>query len=288
MDMSWDDVRILERVERKGSVSAAARELGLSVSTVYRRITALETAVGQSVVLRGPGPAVLTDAGRAMARVGRATRLGLTEVAAELRSQATSVAGRISLTTVEALAPLVAAPLAKLAIEHGLEVDLVLGDDGPSVRDREVDVALGIMKNPPPGCWGRKIGRLPYGVFATRDAIARKETRWVRRADALRHTPEAQWEEEHAGPAAARAPFTGLLALAAEGAGLALVPRLLAARHPSLVELAAFRAKVGPLSRTLWLLTHPDQRRAPRVLAVMRSLSASFAEAAREGRSPPG
>ncbi|MFO0612207.1 MAG: LysR family transcriptional regulator [Polyangiaceae bacterium] len=287
MDVLWDDVRILERVERRGSVSAAARELGLSASTVYRRLGALEAAVGQSVVLRGPGPAVLTDAGRAVARVGRSTRLGLSEVAAELRSQATSVAGRVSFTTVEALAPLVAEPLAELAIQHGLEVDLVLGDDGPSVRDREVDVALGIMKNPPPGCWGRKIGRLPYGVFATRDAIERKETRWVRRTDALRHTPEAQWEEEHAGPAAARAPFTGLLALAAAGAGLALAPRLLAARHPSLVELTSFRPKVGALSRTLWLLTHPDQRRAPRILAVMRALSATFAGSESDGHARP-
>ncbi|MFO0555696.1 MAG: LysR family transcriptional regulator [Polyangiaceae bacterium] len=276
MDVLWDDVRILERVERKGSVSAAARELGLSTSTVYRRVAALEAAVGQSCLLRGPGPAVLTQVGAAMARVGRTTRVGLDEVAAELRSQATSLAGPVSLTTVEALAPLIAAPLARLTREHGMEVHLTLGDDGPSVRDREVDVALAIMKNPSAGCWGRKVARLPYGVFATREVMVSSSPRWVLRAEALRHTPEAKWEETHAGPVAARAPFTGLLALAASGAGLALAPRLLAAQHPSLVEVTSFRPKVGTLGRTLWLLTHPDQRRAPRVLALMQALAASF------------
>lgn len=277
MELLWDDVRYLEVVERKGSVSAAARELGLSASTVYRRIAALEAAVGQSCVVRGPGAAVLTEAGLALARVGRHTRRGLAEFASELRTRESSLEGRVSFTTVEALLPLLAAPLAKLSAEHGLHVDLTLGDDGPSVRDREVDVALGIMSNPPPGCWGRKVARLPYGVFATREALARAPQRWVLRADSLRASAEAQWEKAHAGPASATAPFTGLVALAAQGAGLALLPRLLAAQHPQLAEVERFRGEVGALSRTLWLLTHPDHRRAPRVVALMRAVRSAFA-----------
>lgn len=276
MDVLWDDVRHLEMVERKGSVSAAARELGLSSSTIYRRIAALETAVGRSCVVRGPGPVVLTETGIALARVGRHTRRELNELAAELRANETSLQGRVSFTTVEALLPLVAGPLAKVATEHGLEVELFLGDDGPSVRDREVDVALGIMKNPPPGCWGRKVARLPYAVYGTSEASARSPRRWLLRAHALRATPEAQWEQKHAGLPAARLPFTGLLALAAQGAGLALLPRLLAARHPKLSEVEDYRAQVGSLSRTLWLLTHPDQRRAPRVVALMRAIQSAF------------
>lgn len=279
MDVLWDDVRYLEVVEREGSVSAAARGLGLAASTVYRRIAALEATVGQPCLVRGPGPAVLTEAGAALARVGRTTRRELNEVAASWRARETSLAGRVSFTTVEALLPLVAAPLARLSVEHGLEVELVLADDGPSVRDREVDVALGIMRNPPPGCWGRKVARLPYGVFATREALARESPRWVRRADSLRASPEARWEEKLAGPAAARVPFTALLALAAEGAGLALMPRLLAARFPGLVEVEAYRSRTAALSRTLWLLTHPDLRRVPRVMALMRAVQSTFAKA---------
>jgi hypothetical protein len=45
-----------------------------------------------------------------------------------------------------------------------------LGDRGPSVRDREVDVAVGIMRRPPPGCWGRRVAPLRYAVFGTRAA----------------------------------------------------------------------------------------------------------------------
>lgn len=277
MELAWDDVRILEVVERKGGVNAAARELAVSASTVYRRLAALEAVVGQSCIVRGPGPAVLTEAGLALARVGRHTRRSLGEFSAELRAKETSLAGRVSFTTVEALLPLVAGPLARLSAQHGLEVELHLGDDGPSVRDREVDVALGIMRNPPAGCWGRKVARLPYGVFGTREAIARSPPRWLLRADFLRASPEAHWEREHAGPAAARAPFTGLFALAVQGGGLALVPRLLAAQHPELVEVEEYRTKVGALGRTLWLLTHPDQRRAPRVAALMREIQAAFA-----------
>ncbi|MDQ3037487.1 MAG: LysR family transcriptional regulator, partial [Myxococcota bacterium] len=69
--MNWDDLRYLEAIARLASVGGAARELGVSASTVYRRIHALERSVGELCVVRGAGPAALTDRGRALARVGR-------------------------------------------------------------------------------------------------------------------------------------------------------------------------------------------------------------------------
>ncbi len=55
MNIVWEDVRYLEAVGRTGSVGEAARELGVSASTVYRRVGALESAVGHPCLARGPG-----------------------------------------------------------------------------------------------------------------------------------------------------------------------------------------------------------------------------------------
>jgi molybdate transport repressor ModE-like protein len=275
----WDDVRYLEAVERTGSVGGAARELGLSASTVYRRVAALEASAGQSCLVRGPGEAMLTDFGAALARVGRQTRKALAEAEGAARARDTGVSGEVSLTTVESLLPFLVGPIAALTAAYPLRVTLHLGDDGPSVRDREVDVAIGIMPRPPSGCWGRRLCALPCGVYGTPAAVARDPASWVVRAAAERHSPESAWEREHAAPVAAAAPFAALVSLVAGGVGLGLMPRLLAGRHPGLVEATAHRASVAGLTRTAWLLTHPDQRRNPRVVALMKALRQGFAGA---------
>ena len=69
--MSWDDLRYLEAMARGGSAAAAARELNVAVSTVYRRLGALEEDVGGPCVVRGADGVVLTDAGHALLDAAR-------------------------------------------------------------------------------------------------------------------------------------------------------------------------------------------------------------------------
>lgn len=277
MELPWNDLRYLEVLDRTGKVGVAARELGLSVSTLYRRMAELEQQVGELCLKRSPGGATLTDFGRSLAQVGRKTRSGLNDVLTQLRARETQVEGEVSLTTVVALLPLIEAPLAQLTQQHpGLHVTLHLGDDGPSVRLREVDVALSVVRRPPPGCWGRKVKQFPVGVFATREAAAQRPRRWVVRSLAELASPEFAWERAHAQRLAARAPFHALVELCAAGVGLGLMPRALAARHPKLVELREFAPKLGSLERTAWLLCHPDQRRTARVVALMNALAGAF------------
>lgn len=276
MTIAWDDVRFLEGIERLGNVSAAAREFGLSVSTLYRRITELETALGQLCLARGPNGG-LTDTGRAVVAVGRRTRQGLAEVTARLRAESTELEGEVTLTTVSALLPFLEQPIAQLTEQHPrLQLSVHLGDTGPSVRNREVDLALGVMHRPSPGCWGRRVAKLDAGVFGTQAAIERTPRRWVARAHEEANSPESAWERSHALDVAARAPFFALVSLVAAGIGLGLMPRVLARPHPQLIELPEFRPRVGGLERSVWALTHPDLRKNARVLAVMNALAKAF------------
>lgn len=282
MKVEWEDLRFLEAIERTGKVASAARELNVSLSTLYRRIAELEHSLGYLCLQRGPSGGSLTETGRALAQVGRRTRKSVDEVLAQLRTQSTKVEGEVSLTTVVSLLPFLEAPLATLKKQHpALHVSLHLGDDGSSVREREVDLALAIMKRPPQGCWGRKLLKLRSGVFATREALARDPQQWVVRAQAEQYSPESTWEREHARTIAARAPFFAMVPLAAEGLGLTLMPRLLASKHPQLQEVPEYTKLMEPLDRTLWLLTHPDHRKVPRIDAVMDVLIEAFTEAAK-------
>jgi molybdate transport repressor ModE-like protein len=277
MSILWEDVRYLEAVARTGSVAGAARELGLSASTVYRRIGVLEGAVGCPCLERGQGASGLTETGALLAQVGLRMRKAIADVAGQVHARATEIVGEVSLTTVEALLPFLVEPIAELTAGYPLRVNLILADTGPSVRDREVDVAIGVMKRPPPGCWGVRLGKLPYGVFGTTAAVAREpEPLWVVRALSERSSPESAWEREHVNGFAARAEFNALVSLVAGGVGVGLIPRPLAALHPQLVEIPAYRERVAPLERTAWLLTHPDLRKTPRVRVLMDALTRRF------------
>lgn len=273
--LSWDDLRALEALERLGTVRAAARETRQSLSTFYRRVAALEAGLGRACLNRRSDDATLTPFGVSLALVGRKVRGGLTEVFSQARAEEQELEGVVSLTTVEAMVPLLEPALVRLTARHpGLSLELFPGDSGPSVRRREVDVALGVMKRPPEGCWGRRLAVLEAGVFGT-EASVRNGRRWVLRDEAA--SQEAVWERAHVKERPTfRAPFHTLVSLCAAGAGLALMPRLLGA-HYRLREAEQHRASTRHLSRPLWCLTHPDLRRSPRVRALFDTLAAHFA-----------
>ncbi len=277
MAILWDDVRYLDAIHTEGAVGGAARALGVSVSTVYRRVAALEEALGTPCLARAGGTELLTPAGRTLAAAGRSSRRAITRAIGEIEEREGARDGVVSVTTVEGLFPLLVDPIAEVQREHGLRVTLYLGDSGPSVRDREVDVAVGVMKRPPPGCWGRRLARLPYAVFGTPEAIAREpEPAWITRSFDASYAPEAAWERDHVPRSAASAPFAALVALVAKGLGVGLMPRAIAAQHPNLVEWTGHGASTAKLQRSTWLLTHPDLRKSPRVVTLMRALSRHF------------
>ncbi|MFO0597094.1 MAG: LysR family transcriptional regulator [Myxococcaceae bacterium] len=274
-EFGWDDLRYLEAIDRTGNVRAAAREGQIAVSTLYRRVATLEARLGERCLVRGESDGSLTPLGRSLAQLGRRVRSGLSEVFGELRASESSLAGTVSLTTVEALLPLLRAPLAQLTQAHpGLCVELHLGDSGPSVRKRQVDVALGVMKRPPEACWGRKVGKLDAGVFGTAEAV-RGPRRWVLRSLDEASSPESAWEREHAVSVAVRAPFHALVSLVAAGAGVGLMPRLLGAHH-GLTEVESLRTTTAHLTRPLWVLTHEGNRKSPRVQALCSALTGAF------------
>lgn len=275
---NWDDLRILEALSRTRDVGAAARELELSVSTLYRRIAALEASTGSRCLTRTAGPTALTDAGQALADAGRRMREALTRTVGDVRRRDESLAGSVSVTTVEGMAPLLAAPLRTLRATHPeLRVDLVLSDRGPSVRRREVDVAVSIVPRPPPECWGTRLFRFDYAVFGTGAALAQATPSWVVLGDANVTTPEAKWEAQRAVPVAVATSNRGaFLAFVRAGVGLGLLPRPLAALHAELREDTSRREGLRALDRVAWVLTHEAHRKSPRIAALTQALITHF------------
>ncbi|HEY6880391.1 MAG TPA: LysR family transcriptional regulator [Polyangiales bacterium] len=174
MDVDLNAVSLLLRVVRGGSFSAAARELQLPVSSVSRRVAALEQALGVSLLVRTTRSLRLTDAGRVYtARAGRAMD-ELDAVHDDVRRLQTKPQGRVRITAPASLGKEVSALLLPLLARHpdvALEVDL--SDERRDLMAGGFDIAIRAGKPEASELVARKVLTSHYQLFASPNYLRR-------------------------------------------------------------------------------------------------------------------
>lgn len=276
---SWDALRHLEAFARLGTAGAAGRELGVAASTVYRQIALLERELGVRCLERGKG---VTEVARELVAVAQSTDASLHQISQRAKAVRADVRGTITLTTIDGFAPLLAAPLAELAVEcPRLRVDVHVSDGGLSLRRKQAELGLALLATPPASLVGRKLFPVRWGVYARRGHDEGTATRrWVVLGAPLHTSWLGKWEAQHAPRdriVAASASRRLLVDMVAGGVGVGLLPVPLAEGHPDLVELAHYRARTTSLTRTAWLLYSPDLRSDARIAAAARILGRHLA-----------
>ena len=275
---NWDDLRFLLAVARHGSLSAAARVLGVNHSTVLRRVTALEQTMGARLFDKMPGGYVLTAAGDEMHRVAQKMEEDLAAANRLLSGRDTRISGSLRVTTVDILTlyilPRHVAAFRRLHPE--LRVDLVAAEASLSLTRREADVAIRATSSPPENLVGRAISGLAFAVYGatayldgTDHADDPGRHPWVGLDESFDHTTLAHWMKRTV-PEASVGYRVNSVAGAVEavraGIGLGLLPCGVVDRDP------AFRRIGDPVPEAdakLWLLTHEDLRHMGRVRAFL-------------------
>jgi len=283
--LSWDDYRFILAVGRAGSLNGAAKRLAVSHPTVFRRINAIERALGTRLFERARDGYTPTPTGEEVIAVAAEieTRIAATE--RRLAGLDARLSGRVRVTTVEpVLYGLLPPLLAKFRREHpGIVLELVADNAVRDLSRREADVALRPGGKPPEGLIGRKVARLAAAVYRPRtlrlprgagpEALAGCD--WVVPDDSLAHIGMAQWLHRQRYDERAVLRANSLLALrdaVAHGIGLAVLPCFLGDADR---RLARVGEPLEGLAADLWLLSHPDLRRTERIRV--------FSEAMREG-----
>lgn len=108
--MDWDDLRTFLAIARHGTLSAAARALGVTQPTMGRRLSAMEDRTGARLLQRLPGGYALTPLGETI--LGNAERVEAEVLAAERTITGKDIAleGLVRLTTVDTLAARIVTP----------------------------------------------------------------------------------------------------------------------------------------------------------------------------------
>lgn len=280
--MDWDLLRTFEAVARLGSLTAAARALGVSQSTVSRQLSKLEAQAGSPLLLR-EAPVrptqrgeVLLAAVEPMIEAALAARAAL-EDPMQLR-------GEVTVTTVGEVVRwvLVQALSAFHRSYPGLRLRLLADNAVSSLAAGEADVALRFVRPVRGDLAVQKLLTESYALFVSPTLELGAELPWLGLAGSLAQIPEQRHAERtFAGrPARLLVEDVEALGLAVEaGLGVAVLPRGFAQRLAVVeVDPAQLGAnELGPVpSRDLWLVVHRSKQQLPKVRATMRWLVATL------------
>jgi len=165
----WNRARAFLVTAEEGSLSAAARALGMTQPTLGRQVTALEqelgvvlfSRVGTGLVLT-PGGLELLDQARIMG--GAANRMSLSA-----SGQSKEIEGSICISASEVDAtfrlPAIIAKLRKMA--PGIEVEIVASNTPSDLGRREADIAIRNFRPTQPELIAKKIKDIPAQLYAT-------------------------------------------------------------------------------------------------------------------------
>lgn len=295
--MRLDDLDSFLRVVERGSLTAAARELGVPKSTVSRRVGRLERDLQVELVRRGPRSLAITPQGRQLhARCAPALReLSLAEQA--LEAGRSELAGTLRLTAPHdlgstcAFARLLAAYRVRVPSVH---VEVVLSNRSVDLVDEGFDVALRLHTRAladSSELMMRRALTITTGLFASPEYLA-EHGRPSRREDLSRHAWIAHDREATEGvalgselrplspaPAVIVANDFGLmLELLLTGQGIGLVPHVLAGPYLRRGQLVAVLPRLRAPHGWLTLLWPAARNLAPRVRAFVDHVADAAAE----------
>lgn len=289
---NWDLYRSFLSVLQEGSLSGAARALGLTQPTVGRHIDTLEQALGLSLFTRSQSGFIATDAAYALqpfAETLASASSALLRAASGLgRGEDAQVKGSVRVTASEVVSVEVLPPiLAQLRARHpGITIELAVSNRMENLLRRDADIAVRMQRPEQDVLVARRIGNIDLGFHARRDYLERHGTprTWqelaqhtligIDRENAFTRKLQPLLGDLSSSAYAVRSD-NDLVHLASirAGLGIGICQVRLAARDPHLVRLMPDLLTI-PLDT--WLAMHENLRANPACSAVYSALAAGL------------
>ncbi len=170
----WNRMRAFLATAEAGSLSAAARKLGLTQPTLGRQVSALEAELGLALFERTARRMTLSDAGRDLLDEARAMGETANRIALLAHGRAQSLDGLIRITASDMMSAYVL-PDTLLRLRNmapRLRVDIVATNDIRDILKREADIAIRHVRPDQADLIARFVGDSPAHLYAAKSYIA--------------------------------------------------------------------------------------------------------------------
>ena len=290
--LDWDDLRFFLALARHGTLSAAAKVLHVSQSTVGRRLTSLEATLAVRLLNRTPDGYVPTLAGAAVRE--KAERLEAEAIGLErdVSGRDARLRGLVRVTCAETMAAhVLAASFARLhAVHPDVMIELIPNPRELSLSMREADISVRLGQPEQHDLVVRRIGGIAFGIYATAEYLRERGPldfddgcsghRLITQMDDTQEMTQSAWLTEMASRATVAlqtSSHEAAVLAAANGGGLACLARFRADAEACLIRLPV---PTEPPSADILLLVHKDNRDTPRIRVVLTHITECIHELA--------
>lgn len=290
VDFDWGQARAFLATAEEGSLSAAARALGLTQPTLSRQVARLEAALAVTLFERGHRSMDLTESGLALLEHVREMGEAATRVSLAATGRSELIDGKVSITATEGFA-LVHTPAIVQRVHQrapGIQLEIITANESLDLIRREADIAIREARPDHGDLIARRISGTTvhfYGASSYLDRMGRPQT-----TAELAHHEFIGFEN----PARLIPLFNGLgidvsednfkvysasmsimLALLEGGLGLSLMTKDIAQTRPDL-ELVLPSLSVYEVP--VWLVTHRELHTSRRIRLVYDTIAEYGAE----------
>ena len=278
--MNWDDLKVLLALSREGSTRKAASTMGVSNTTIMRRLESLEDQIGGKLFDRTPDgytPTALADQLLPTAKIVEQT---LGEAERQVSGKDSELSGRVKLSLPAVPVTHISESVAEFAQKYPrIELDISVSDEPVDLARREADIAVrGLPKDkrPPKDIVGIKIGRISLGYYVHKELLS-EAARGQRQLTCIRASHNVLNLGDLPAPETlgleSRHLIDGLtprMVAVTHKLGVAALPCFLATQHPDLILLPGIPSAHWGYT---WLLHHKDLRQSARIRALFKHLS---------------
>lgn len=281
----WNQARAFLVTAEEGSLSAAARALGLTQPTLSRQVAALEETLGVTLFERISKSLILTEAGTELAEHVRAMGDAANRVSLSASGQSQQIEGMVTISATDIMAAFILPDILKDLREKapGIDIRIQCTNSLSDLRRREADIAVRHVAPDHPDLHARKMRDTPASVFASRIYLE-KFDRKLERKDAadLEFIGFDNSEQLVSHLRALDLPISennikisspsGVVAweFARQGLGLCVMANEVAAQCP---EMTPVFDDLPQISFPIWLVTHSELHTSRRIRTVFDHLA---------------
>jgi DNA-binding transcriptional LysR family regulator len=283
--LQWNDYRVVLAIHRTGGLAPAARSLAINHATVFRQVNAMEARLGARLFDRHRSGYGLTAVGEVALAAAEAMEIQALAAERRMAGGDLNLTGTIRVTAPDDMVQRLLLPMFVAFRERypKIELEVIVDNRFLNLSRREADIALRPTAAAPEAMTGINIGPLNMTLYATAPLAA-----LVASGQPVGSLPWIGWED-----GAETIRFGGFyrnrglqpvfayrsnsllaqVSAAEAGLGVAVLPCF---AGDSSVVLERLEPIDPQFATSLWILTHPDLRRAARIKAFIDFMSAAL------------